>query len=117
MSFLNNSFKAALATPESAVSQLVSQSVSSYTAFKNFINWAPVVATQGCVESPTPPAEQPVVEDPQPEPVPPSPDPDIEIAKDMRERPGITSKTTSVGNGPGASCGNSHCISQSTVVS
>ena len=95
-SFLNRTFRSAQAVSPLMASVTANSPASSFPVF----NWALSTSTSTCVEKPAPPAEEQLPPDPQPrqsEEDAPLETSDIIIPRDDRERPGITSKTTSVG--------------------
>ena len=81
----------------SAAVASVSAGMLGSNAIASIASWQPLINVGACVERPIPPAERPAVENPGPTPVPAERDPEIILSRESRERPGITSKTRSVG--------------------
>ena len=100
-SHLNKQIRKAQKSSAKFSAELSNTPAASYTYVKNISNWSTSTSSSSCVEKPRPPVEDEPTTDPT-KPDPPRRDPPIEtsdvvIPRDERERPGITSKTTSVG--------------------
>ena len=96
-SFLNNTLRSSVQSGKSALAEVAVSRAMLSSGFQKIAKWAPLVQVNACIERPTPPADDPIPEAVQPDPAPATADPEIIVVADDRERPGITSKTTSVG--------------------